>query len=182
MSEVKIIRLHICPQTHVRTTKDERWMLSETMTDEYLIAFGTKKYNERVEAKKKTLGSPNDYLNRKNSIKKYFDYKRSLKEEADKQGLKFPEAGAWIRFYLPMPKSWSKKKRNKNCYELHTSKPDADNIFKALADSLFKQDQGISDYRVSKFWYDGSGYIEIETGSLQPAIGYRKYEREDKIK
>jgi Holliday junction resolvase RusA-like endonuclease len=173
--------LLITPQTHVRSTKDERWLFAEGVTDEYLVEFGTRKHNERIAAGKNSNRSPNDYLNRKYVIKRYFDYKVALRKEAERVRLTFPEFGAWVKFYLPMPKSWSSKKREKMRYELHHSKPDADNMFKGFADSLFKEDKRISDYRVSKFWHD-QGFIEVEMGSLQPAIGYRKFQIIEKIK
>lgn len=180
---MNIIRLHISPQTHVRTTKDERWLLAETITDAYLIAFGKKKCEQRKEEKKKHIGNPNDYLNRKNIIKRYFDYKRSLKAEADRVGFVIPEENVWFRFFIPMPQSWSKKKRNQMCFQQHKTRPDIDNLSKGVFDSLLVQDMALSDYRASKFWIDlKAGYIEIEIGVMQPAIGYKKYNREDKIK
>jgi len=174
-------RLYISPQTHVRTTKEERWMMNETITDEYLVAFGTKKYNEAIASGKETTRRPNDYLNRKNTIKRYFDYKRALKAEAIKQGFVIPEENVWFRFFIKMPESWSKKKKNKMRFEQHKSRPDIDNISKGIFDSLLIQDMALSDYRASKFWAD-VGFIEIEVGGLSPAKGYHKYEREDKIK
>lgn len=181
MSKIKTYRLHISPQTHVRTTKEERWMMSESITDEYLVSFGTKKYNEAIATSKETSRSPNDYLNRKNTIKRYFDYKRALKAEAIKQGFIIPEENVWFRFFIPMPKSWSNKKKNQKRFEQHKSRPDIDNISKGIFDSLLIQDMALSDYRASKFWAD-NGFIEIEVGGLAPAKGYHKYEQEDKIK
>lgn len=181
MAELKTFRLHIIPHTHVRTTKDERWLFAEGVTDEYLLSFGTKKYIEAKERNKDTKRTPNDYLRRKAQIKKYFDYKWELKDEAKKQQMEFPMKESWIKFYLPMPKSWSNKKRNKMLFELHGSRPDADNLFKAFADSLFREDGRIMDYRVSKFWAE-IGFIEIHTNALPEAKGYVPYQKEDIIK
>lgn len=182
-AEVKTYRLFIKPQTHIRTVKGERWLTAEKVTDKYLMDFGMKKYNQRVAEKRKHLGSPLDYLNRKRWILKYFDYKKKLFAEARKAGLIiFPLQNVWIKFYLPMPVSWSKKKRNAHCFELHSVRPDIDNFSKGVFDSLLKEDNFISDFRASKFWYDGPGHIEIEIGSLPPAIGYKKIIREEKIK
>lgn len=181
MSEAITYRLFISPQTHVRTTKDERWMMVQT--DEYLLQFGKKKYDQRVAEKRKHIGSPNDYLYRRNAIKKYFDYKRALQEEAIKRKFVIPDENVFFRFYIPMPPSWSKKKRNEKCFTLHKSRPDLDNIIKGCFDSLLKEDKAQADYRAAKFWYDGKeGFIEIEVGGLVPAKGYSKFEREDKIK
>lgn len=65
-----------------------------------------------------------------------------------------------VTFILPMPQSWSKKK----CLELneqpHLKTPDLDNLFKALADSIYSNDSGIWDVRMTKRW-GYSGAIEI---------------------
>lgn len=130
----------------------------------------------------KNPGTPNSYLNRKYAIKRYFDYKRALREEAQRIGLVLPGKEAWIKFYVPMPKSWSKKKKNQMCFQLCEAKPDTDNFVKALKDSLLKNDAMMADYRSTKYYYDGVGHIEISLGELPPANGYAKYIIDDKIK
>ncbi len=73
-----------------------------------------------------------------------------------------PISNAWIKFYCPVPTSWSKKKKARMNFEPKKSMPDLSNLIKAMEDSLLKQDSVIWDYRVSKFWYDGpKGFIEI---------------------
>lgn len=59
--------------------------------------------------------------------------------------------------YLPMPKSWSAKKREAMRGQLHRQKPDVDNIFKSLADALWKSDCGIAIGSFCKRWDDGKG-------------------------
>jgi Holliday junction resolvase RusA-like endonuclease len=64
---------------------------------------------------------------------------------------------------MPMPKSWSRKKRVAQNFSPKMSMPDLSNLTKAFEDGLLKQDNAIWDYRVSKYWYAGEkGYIEIE--------------------
>jgi Holliday junction resolvase RusA-like endonuclease len=180
---IKAWRLHITPHTNIRTTKNERWMFSEKVSDEYLLSFGKRKFDERVARGSKNPGSPNNYYNRKYYILKYFDYKRALKLEAERNNFVLPEQESWVKFYIPMPPSWSKKKRNQMSFTLKKSKPDTKNYITAMEDALLKEDAKIADYRLSKFWYDGStGFIEITIGELPPANGYSKYVREDKIK
>lgn len=65
-------------------------------------------------------------------------------------------------FFLPMPDSWSKKKKANFDGKYHRQKPDIDNLVKALMDALFGQ---LSDERVAfivarKFWSQ-SGSITI---------------------
>ncbi len=67
-------------------------------------------------------------------------------------GVKLPEANSHITFILPMPKSWSKKKRAEMNGKPHQSKPDKDNLEKALLDALFEDDAHIWDSRVTKLW------------------------------
>lgn len=182
MSDIKTWRFFIPPQTHIRTTQAENWMFAPGIDEKYLKAFGEKKYQQRVAKKSKNPGTPNNYINRKNRIQKYWDYKRELKILADDQKFVMPIEGAYIRFFIPMAKSWNKKKKNEKCFNLSPDKPDVDNFCKALFDSLMGEDKAIADFRASKFYYSGSGHIEITIGELPPANGYSKYVREDKIK
>ena len=58
-----------------------------------------------------------------------------------------------ITFVLPMPKSWSKKKRARLEGEPHTQRPDLDNLLKALMDAIYKEDSHIHALAsVSKIW------------------------------
>lgn len=64
--------------------------------------------------------------------------------------------------YFPMPESWSKKRKVAVRGQAHYSKPDRDNVDKAILDALFKQDSGISHGTLTKLWDDGKGpRIEI---------------------
>lgn len=181
MSLIKTWRLFICPLPHIRTTENENWMFAPGIDETYLREFGKKKYQQRIAEKSKNPGTPNNYINRKNRILKYWDYKRALKILAEEQKFVMPESEGWVKFYLPMPPSWSKKKKREMCFTLHKKKADKDNLEKGFLDSL-GEDKGIADSRSSKFWYDGTGHIEITVGELPPAIGYTKYVIEDKIK
>ena len=57
-----------------------------------------------------------------------------------------------VIFVLPMPKSWPKGKRKSFMGTHHQQRPDVDNLFKALADCIFKDDSHISDVRITKIW------------------------------
>jgi len=57
-----------------------------------------------------------------------------------------------VFFILPMPESWSKKKRQEMDGQPHLSKPDADNLIKALGDALYADDSGLWHYAVTKLW------------------------------
>lgn len=59
--------------------------------------------------------------------------------------------------YFSMPKSWSKVKKEMMAGKLHQSKPDRDNIDKAILDALFEEDSIIAWGSVRKLWDDGKG-------------------------
>lgn len=68
-----------------------------------------------------------------------------------------------IKAYLPMPKSWSVKKRATMTGQFHRQKPDLDNILKAAQDALFGDDSSIAYAVAEKRWDDGSGpRLEVE--------------------
>jgi len=79
-------------------------------------------------------------------------------------GVELSEAGAVITFILPMPQSWSKKKREQMHGQPHQQKPDLDNLLKALADAIYEDDCKIWNYKsVSKRW-GNEGLIAITKG------------------
>lgn len=86
---------------------------------------------------------------------------RMFCDEARLHDIRVPEAGAHITYVLPMPKSWSKKKRALMAGKPHQQKPDVDNLTKALLDALFDDDAHIWDVRASKIWGE-TGMIIIE--------------------
>ena len=73
----------------------------------------------------------------------------------------FPESGSHVIFHMPMPKSWSKKKRAEMLGQPHQQKPDVDNLAKAILDAVLKDDSGVWDMRTTKRWSE-IGCIEIK--------------------
>ena len=65
-----------------------------------------------------------------------------------------------MRFYLPIPASWSKKRTEaaKSGQEQHIKKPDVDNFAKAVMDAcngvLFVDDSQVVDMHVAKYYSD----------------------------
>jgi len=57
-----------------------------------------------------------------------------------------------VIFVLPMPKSWSKKKRRAVDRTPHQSKPDSDNLLKAFKDAIVVKDERIYHDAAWKFW------------------------------
>ena len=63
-----------------------------------------------------------------------------------------PCFGAHVTFILPMPKTWSKKKRIQHDGKPHMDTPDLDNLLKALGDAIYSNDSGIYDIWIEKKW------------------------------
>ena len=59
--------------------------------------------------------------------------------------------------YLPIPQSWSLRKREEAKGKPHRKRKDASNILKAVEDALLKEDSGIWDTHLVKYWDDGRG-------------------------
>jgi Holliday junction resolvase RusA-like endonuclease len=57
-----------------------------------------------------------------------------------------------IMFYIPMPKSWSQKKRDKMYMLPHDQKPDIDNLIKAVMDALKPDDKKVWKISAEKRW------------------------------
>jgi Holliday junction resolvase RusA-like endonuclease len=66
-----------------------------------------------------------------------------------------------LTFILPMPDSWSKKKKATMDGKPHTQKPDLDNLIKAFKDSLFTDDSMVHEYGPMKKRWGRVGKIVI---------------------
>lgn len=103
------------------------------------------------------------------AVMKYRDF-------ADALRLLYPQplpAQLKLTFLIPMPRSWSAKKRYIMSFEPHQQAPDIDNLVKAVLDALCVKDSDIYkpndsyiwDVRAKKIWAGDSdtvGGIEIE--------------------
>nr|WP_262905680.1 RusA family crossover junction endodeoxyribonuclease [Hymenobacter siberiensis] len=95
--------------------------------------------------------------------KAYSSYKQSLVEALKAKifegQIRLPAdyAGVSADFYLPVPKSWTKKKKAAHYGMLHRSKPDADNYLKAICDAMTEAkvftDDGQVAQMVARKWY-----------------------------
>jgi len=66
-----------------------------------------------------------------------------------------------IEFYIQMPKSWSKKKKELHNGNPHKQRPDLDNYIKAWCDSVFEEDSVVWRFKASKRWTDKPGHIKV---------------------
>ena len=68
--------------------------------------------------------------------------------------------GCSIIFYIKMPKSWSKKKKEQMVLKPHTQKPDLDNLLKSLMDAVLPEDSHIHHISgLEKRWAYKCGFI-----------------------
>jgi len=93
---------------------------------------------------------------------------RAYKDEIRLRGVSVPEASAHITFVIPMPASWSKKKRQSMNGMPHRQRPDIDNLHKGLLDALFTEDCQVWDHWITKVWGE-HGAIIIEPISKRAA-------------
>ena len=100
-----------------------------------------------------------DRWRKRPAVLRYF----AFADQVRAAGVKIAESGTSIIFYLPMPKSWSKKKRDNMRGQAHQQKPDLDNLLKALSDAVYADDSVIWNYHsISKRWSDtGSILVSV---------------------
>lgn len=121
-----LVVFNIEPMGAVRMTKSDQWKLDPFHKDP-----------------KKRQRKP---------VTRYFKFKRDIKAQAEQNGFKLPENDFHAVFIVPMPHSWSQKKKNQMNGAPHKQKPDLDNMIKAVKDSLCDEDKSVWDYRLTKYW------------------------------
>lgn len=84
----------------------------------------------------------------------YWAFKTELKLKANLAGLKtLPDEIMSITFVVPMPGSWSDKKKAKYHGMPHTQRPDLDNFLKSFFDCMCSEDSHIWHIkRLTKIW------------------------------
>lgn len=143
----ELIRINITPQTHVRTTQGDR--IYFRIPREKLHPAGRKRL-ERIE--------------------RYNQYKIDLLTLCKSKGFTLPCQGLCITYYIPVPKSWSGKKKRLYHGTLHQSTPDIDNLVKATFDSLVREDKYVGHLgSLCKRWVNfETGWIEFEI--IEPVL------------
>ena len=98
-----------------------------------------------------------DRWSKRPSVLRYW----AFRDEVRKQNVALP-IPYHVTFVLPMPKSWTKKKREAMNGAPHRTTPDRDNLEKGLLDAVFKNDAVVHDGRVTKIW-GYTGQIRVES-------------------
>ncbi len=97
---------------------------------------------------------------------------RTFRDDVAKLGVKLPADFYHIVFLLPMPKSWSNKRRREMNLTPHTSRPDKNNLEKALEDAVYRfgDDAHIWNSHSTKVWhYTGGMIVSSSVLSVTPA-------------
>ena len=129
----------------------------------------SKIYNITPVAKPRMTQS--DWWEKRPCVMKYWAFKDLVRLA----GINLPDGYGHVIFYIPMPKSWSKKKRAEMDGKQHRSIKDRDNLIKALQDACYDEDKTIWDMRTSKVWsYDG----KIEVGLISENLKLPPEEKE----
>lgn len=103
------------------------------------------------------MGAPRMTQASKWKHQKYFKYKDDIRTllPGYELGLELH-----IVFHIPMPASYSKKKRDELRGMYHDQKPDIDNLAKAFMDAFGSEDKHVAILKAEKYWAD-EGAIEL---------------------
>ena len=112
---------------------------------------------------KKAIAKPRmtqaDSWKKRPIVLRYWEYKDDIKNWGFQNNFKLKEE-IYVKFYIPMPKSWSVKKKAEMLYKKHQQRPDIDNLLKGLMDAFLEEDSHVHTVYAQKFW-DSEGSIEF---------------------
>lgn len=95
---------------------------------------------------------------RRPCVQRYFDYRDTLQRAIGDLPI-VPDELHCV-FHVAMPESWSKKKRAEMSGKPHRTRPDRDNMDKAISDALFLEDGGVWKGSQEKRWSE-QGRVEL---------------------
>ena len=96
------------------------------------------------------------------SVLKFFAFRDAVKQDKSWKIWTLVDMDSFeIEFHVPMPKSWSKKKKADMDKRPHQQRPDLDNYLKAWKDSVYEEDAVVWRVKASKLWTDGTGHIIV---------------------
>jgi Holliday junction resolvase RusA-like endonuclease len=104
-------------------------------------------------------------------VLRYRDYCDRIREAAPTRLKTLDVYAVNVVAHIAVPVSWSLKKKRRMDTAIHRTRPDWDNIGKAVCDALFKEDSGIADGRTQKFWcLEGEQCTEITIWFFKNAV------------
>ena len=103
-----------------------------------------------------------DRWKKRQSVLKFFAFRDAVKQSPAWKTLQLLDMDSFkIVFHVPMPKSWSKKKKAQFEGKPHQQRPDLDNYLKAWKDSVYEEDAVVWHVEATKLWTSGPGYIMV---------------------
>ena len=116
-----------------------------------------------MEIKIKPVGKPRqtqrDRWKERPVVLRYRRFADDLRKETSEQDFQLSER-VGMQFYMPMPKSWSGKKKDRMNMHPHQQRPDIDNLIKSVMDALLAEDKKIY-YIVASKWWNYEGRIKL---------------------
>lgn len=95
------------------------------------------------------------------AVLRYFAFADELREAASELKWQVPSR-IDLEFGMPMPKSWSNRKKLEMDDQPHQQKPDIDNLIKAFLDALCDDDSFVYVVHAAKYWCS-EPYIKCAT-------------------
>jgi Holliday junction resolvase RusA-like endonuclease len=192
MKPLRHIYFEIEPQSALRSTQTQSWLTKVTeeeakkLEDSYKQGFDKKGAMVWVRIGKKgisrTVRSKPNYVRTRRYLLKYLEYKDSLRAMAEKQGFIMPQDGFFMWYFMPMAKSWTKKKKAAMAFKMHKNKKDCDNLGKGVFDALAprksnfaaEKSHGIDDRVISSY---ANAKIYVPDGhEIKPGILIVEYD------
>lgn len=116
-------------------------------------------YKIEIDPVSKPRQTRSDKWKKRDCVVRYRAFADELRLLVKKAGFK-PTDSIEVDFFIALPESWSEKKKNSFVGQPHQSKPDIDNLLKAIMDILYETDQHVWKLKAAKFWSDlDEGYI-----------------------
>lgn len=109
--------------------------------------YDIKTHNYNITPVSKPRMTQSDKWKQRPAVMRYWAFKDVVR----KAGITLPDH-ARVDFIIPMPASWSKKKKAEMAGFPHRQKPDWDNLGKALSDAIYDDDSHIWSITIVKFW------------------------------
>ena len=142
-------------------------MINKTLESSELISIGVEEFTFDITPCPKPRMTQSDKWKvgdkKRPSVAKYHDFRDQIKAKIKYYGndLQFEEFE--IGFYIPMPKSWSERKKQSMLGKPHQQRPDLDNYLKAWKDSVFEEDSVVWKVYAYKRWAIGAGHIRVKS-------------------
>lgn len=110
-----------------------------------------KKKELKIAAVPKPRMTRADTWKKRPCVLKYWAYKDELRLLFKEENIKI-DGSIFVDFHIPMPRSWSKKKKALLDGNFHDKRPDIDNLVKGVMDALYEEDSHIHTIYCKKFW------------------------------